>query len=72
VVDCGAVHTVLGSPSGLTPAGNQTWHQNHPGVEDDCEFNEHFGSAVASRSSAVLLIDDFETGDTSRWSSSIP
>lgn len=72
VVDCGVVHVVSGSVSGLTTAGNQIWHQNSPGVEDECEFNEHFGFALATQPSAVLFNDGFETGDTTHWSSISP
>jgi hypothetical protein len=30
IVDAGAVNVLYGSPSGLTAAGNQLWHQNSP------------------------------------------
>jgi hypothetical protein len=44
----GAVNVVYGSPVvGLTAAGNQFWHQNRPGMPDDPELDDEFGSALA-------------------------
>ncbi|MGI9013359.1 MAG: FG-GAP repeat protein [Phycisphaerales bacterium] len=31
-LDLGIVHTIYGSPIGLTAAGDQIWHQNKAGV----------------------------------------
>lgn len=44
----GQVNVIYGSAAGLTAAGNQIFHQNLAGVEDDAEAGDNFGAAVAA------------------------
>ncbi len=46
IVDAGAVTVLYGSPSGLTAAGNQLWHQASPGVTPVGEALDGFGQAL--------------------------
>jgi disulfide bond formation protein DsbB len=46
----GAVHVLYGSIGGLTPNGNQLWHQNVSGIYDDVEQDDSFGQGLFSRS----------------------
>ena len=46
--DAGAVTVIYGSPGGLIAAGNQTWHQDSPGIEDHAEGDDRFGSSLAA------------------------
>lgn len=48
IVKAGAVAVIHASQDGLTSEGNQFWHQNSPGIEDDSEVDDRFGFAVAS------------------------
>lgn len=41
--NCGAVAVIYGSSTGLVSANNQLWHQNSPGIKDECEISEFFG-----------------------------
>lgn len=44
----GAVHVIYGSSSGgLTPAGNQFWHQDSPDVDGKAEQGDQFGKSLA-------------------------
>ena len=44
----GAVHVIYGSGSGgLTPAGNQFWHQDSPDVDGKAEQGDQFGKSLA-------------------------
>jgi hypothetical protein len=45
--DAGAVHVLYCAANGLTANGDQFWHQNSPGVADEAELNDAFGSALA-------------------------
>ncbi len=47
IIDAGMVGVVKGSPSGLTSAGYQTWHQDITGVQGGAHDDEWFGSALA-------------------------
>ncbi len=49
IVDAGAVNVLYGSPSGLTAAGNQLWHQNSPGIAGTAERFDRFGGAAAGQ-----------------------
>ena len=69
---CGAVSVVLGSATGLAVDGNQVWHQSSPGILDACASDELFGAALAALPPTGLFLDDFETGDSTRWSAVIP
>jgi hypothetical protein len=42
----GRVHVFYGSAGGLKVDGNQKWEQDTPGVQDDCENGDAFGSAL--------------------------
>ncbi len=44
----GAIHVLYGSPGGLSTAGQQFWHQDRPGVRDEAERLDRFGSALAA------------------------
>ena len=44
-VDSGAVAVLYGRNGGLNDAGNQFWHQNKSGINDECEEGDQFGSA---------------------------
>jgi hypothetical protein len=44
----GAVNVIYGSPSGLTAAGNQVWHQDSPGIANAADPFDEFAFALAS------------------------
>jgi subtilisin-like proprotein convertase family protein/disulfide bond formation protein DsbB len=44
----GAVAVLYGSSSGLKASGDQLLHQNSPGIADDAEPGDYFGSALAA------------------------
>ncbi len=50
--DAGAVNVLYGSlarrgsVSGLSKSGNQIWHQDQPGIEDEAEAGDDFGLSV--------------------------
>jgi hypothetical protein len=44
----GAVNVLYGSPTGLSSAGNERWSQDSPGILDEAEADDYFGSAVAT------------------------
>jgi len=44
----GAVAVILGSNTGLTSDGDQTWHQDSPGVKGVAEPGDHFGYPISS------------------------
>ncbi len=50
--DAGGVNAIYGSPGGLTPAGNQFWSQDTPGILGVAEAGDHFGHALAIRSAS--------------------
>ena len=45
--DTGAVQVLYGSPTGLTAAGDQVWHQGSKGVPGSNGKEDRFGSALA-------------------------
>ena len=45
-VDAGADNVIYGSATGLRSAGDQFWHQNVPGIEDQAATNEVFGGGL--------------------------
>ncbi len=47
VIEAGALHVLFGSNSGLSETGTQFWHQESPGILDNAEASEYFGSALA-------------------------
>ncbi len=48
VVDAGAVQVIYGSSQGLASTGNQVWHQNSPGLDDNAEPMDRFGYALVA------------------------
>ncbi|HXV46624.1 MAG TPA: integrin alpha, partial [Nitrososphaera sp.] len=48
VIDAGAIHTIYGSASGLSVAGNQVFHQDTENVEDSIEADDLFGRSLVS------------------------
>src|SRR4051812_1022582 len=47
VHDSGLVHVLYGSATGLTADGNQVWSQDSGSIQDDAEFDDQFGLALA-------------------------
>lgn len=48
VEDAGAVNVLYGSSAGLTAAGDQIWHQDHPGIDDTAETFDEFGESLST------------------------
>jgi disulfide bond formation protein DsbB len=48
-VGAGAVQVLYGSARGLTASRAQLWTQDSPGVPEDSEFEDEFGTALAAR-----------------------
>lgn len=48
VTSAGAVNVIYGSSYGIQRSGNQLWHQDKSGIEEDCETDDRFGSSLAS------------------------
>jgi hypothetical protein len=44
----GAANVIYGSGTGLNAAGDQFWHQNLPGIEDNSEGGDNLGWALAA------------------------
>ena len=44
----GAVHVLFGSPAGLAVRGNDLWSHNTPGIRDQAELGDGFGSALTA------------------------
>jgi len=64
----GAVNVLYGSADGIAAAGNQLWYQDSPGVGGTPQPEDRFGCALATiPPSAVVFLDGFESGNTSRW-----
>ncbi|HSE42161.1 MAG TPA: FG-GAP repeat protein, partial [Acidobacteriota bacterium] len=47
VNNAGAVNVLYGSTNGLSPAGDQFWHQDSNGVLSDAATGDNFGNALA-------------------------
>jgi hypothetical protein len=47
-LEAGVVHVVYGSSDGLAATGNQIWHQDSTGIEDEVEAGDRFGYALAA------------------------
>lgn len=56
--DEGSVSAVYGSANGLTPAGNQLWRQDSPGIGDQSEDGDVFGSSLAAGDFGLAPRDD--------------
>ena len=65
------VNILYGSAAGITMDGNHMLHQNLESIPDAAAPWEHFGYALTPFYPVFtgLFHDDFESGDTSRWSS---
>jgi hypothetical protein len=48
VAGAGAVHVIYGTAAGLSSSGDQFWHQGRPGIEDNLEDGDFFGSSLTS------------------------
>ena len=48
IVGAGAVHVFYGSRNGIRASNDQRFHQNTPGIADDREAGDGFGSALAA------------------------
>src|SRR5204863_1547502 len=46
-VDAGVVQVIYGSAAKLTATNNQVWNQNKPGIDNQADPNDHFGSDLA-------------------------
>jgi hypothetical protein len=46
--EAGVVQVLVGSAAGLTGTGSQLWSQDSPGIADQAEGSDRFGSALAS------------------------
>lgn len=46
-IDAGAISVVYGTESGLTTSGDQSLHQNSPGINGVAESGDRFGEALA-------------------------
>ena len=44
----GAVAVLYGGSGGLSAAGNQLWHQDSPGIDDEPEFQDFFGEVLSA------------------------
>ena len=72
VVDAGAVHLFYGSDGGIDVFSNRIWHQDSEGIDDKAENNDHFGCSLAAiPSPRTIFADDFESGGTTEWSSTV-
>jgi disulfide bond formation protein DsbB len=58
----GAVNVLYGSASGLTADGSQLWHQDSPGIADQAENADNFGSPLASGDFDGDGFDDLAVG----------
>jgi hypothetical protein len=47
-VHTGIVHVLYGTDGGLTGNGSDIWHQNRSGIQDECERDDEFGTALAA------------------------
>jgi hypothetical protein len=44
----GSVHIIYGTAAGLSSAGDQVFHRETADIEDDADFADHFGGALAA------------------------
>jgi FG-GAP repeat len=44
----GAVAVLYGGSDGLSAAGDQLWHQDSPGIDDEPEFQDFFGEVLSA------------------------
>ena len=60
--NAGAVNVIFGSPTGLTAAHDQIWHQNSAGMPDEAELNDDFGVALTAGDVGGGIEDDLIIG----------
>jgi len=58
----GAVNVIYGSPGGLTERGNQLWSQATPGIADEPEEMDSFGSSLTAADFNGDGLDDLAVG----------
>jgi disulfide bond formation protein DsbB len=58
----GAVAVLYGSATGLSAAGNQLWHQGSPGIDDEPEFQDFFGSTLSAANFGKTPYGDLAIG----------
>ena len=58
----GAVAVLYGSSSGLSAAGNQLWHQDSPGIDDEPEFQDFFGEVLSAANFGKTPYGDLAIG----------
>ncbi|MGI0006044.1 MAG: hypothetical protein ACREAI_06470, partial [Nitrososphaera sp.] len=58
----GSANIIYGSPSGLSAAADQLWHQNVSGIKDSVDFGDHFASSLAAGDFDNDGIDDLAAG----------
>jgi len=58
----GAVSVLYGGSSGLSAAGDQLWHQNRSGIEDQAEFQDFFGDSVSAANFGKSAYRDLAIG----------
>jgi hypothetical protein len=62
VSDAGEVNVIYGSSAGLTPAGNQLWDQDSPGIAGEAESVDLFGAALTAGDFDGNGFDDLAVG----------
>jgi hypothetical protein len=62
VARAGAVNVIYGSALGLIEKGNQVWHQDSPGILDQCELQDLFGWSLAAGDFNLDLLTDLSIG----------
>jgi hypothetical protein len=62
ISSAGAVQILYGTSSGLSSTGDQFWHQGKPGIEDNSEQFDGFGSALAAADFNGDGFDDLAIG----------
>jgi streptogramin lyase len=62
VSDCGALHIIFGSSSGLTWEANQLWYQGKDGIANVPEVSDEFGAVLAVGNFDGDQFDDLAIG----------
>jgi hypothetical protein len=60
--NAGAVNVIYGTDGGLSPAGNQFWSQDTPGIHGGVEKGDRFGTSLAVGNFDGDLADDLAIG----------
>lgn len=69
VENAGGVSVLYGSSAGLTAVANQWFDQSIPDLSGSPDYFDLFSHSLAVLESTRIFADEFETGDTSLWSS---